>query len=226
MERFDLSEKQAQAILDMRMQRLTGLEREKIVEEYSGLVKDIEYFRSVLASEQMVLGIIKDEMLEIRRRYADERRTEITSAFDDIDFEDLIEVEDMAVTMTHFGYIKRTPAATYRSQRRGGRGIAGAAVRDEDFIEKLFVTTTHTRILFFTNRGRAFSLKCFQIPEAGRSAKGTAIVNLLQLLDGEKVTASFPIENNEQTRFLVLATRGGVIKRRLSRSLTASEKAA
>lgn len=212
-ERFTLSEKQAQAILDMRLQRLTGLERDKIVEEFNALRKDIEYYLAVLASEQMVLEIIKTEMLEIRRKYADPRRTEITSVFDDIDFEDLIEVEDMAVTMTHFGYIKRTPSATYRSQRRGGRGISGAAVRDEDFIEKLFVTTTHTRIMFFTNRGRAFAIKCYQIPESGRSAKGTAIVNLLQLLDGEKVTATFPVDDYESAKFLVLATRGGVIKK-------------
>lgn len=211
-ERFGLSEKQTQAILDMRLQRLTGLERDKIESEYKGVCADIERFRAILADKTLLMGIIKEEMLEIKRKFSDDRRTEIQPVFDDVDIEDMIEVEDMAITMTHFGYIKRTPSATYRTQKRGGLGIAGAAVRDEDFIERLFVTTTHTQIMFFTNRGRVFVIKCYQIPEAGRSAKGTAIVNLLQLLEGEKVTTCFPVEV-DQAKYLVLCTKNGIIKK-------------
>ncbi len=210
-ERFGLSEKQTQAILDMRLQRLTGLERDKIEAEYAELQKLIAELKAILADDAKVWQIIEDEMLEIKRKYADPRRTEITSTFDEIDFEDLIEEEDMAVTMTHFGYIKRTPAETYRSQRRGGKGIAGTAVREEDFVERLFVTSTHNPLYFFTNRGRVFTIKCFQIPEAGRTAKGTPIVNLLQLADGEKVTAAFP--GTSEGKYLVLCTRGGIIKK-------------
>lgn len=210
-ERFGLSEKQSQAILDMRLQRLTGLERDKIMEEHAELQKSIEYFRSVLASDELLRGIIIDEMSEIKRKFNDARRTEIVPAYDDIDIEDMIDEEDMAVTMTHFGYIKRTSSDTYRAQRRGGRGIAGAAVREEDFVEKLFVTSTHSQIMFFTNRGRAFSIKCYEIPESGRTAKGTPIVNLLQLGEAEKVTACFPIDDS--AKYLVLCTRRGVIKK-------------
>lgn len=213
-ERFGLSEKQGQAILDMRLQRLTGLERDKIEEEYQELLKAIEYYRTLLADKGMLIGVIKEEMLEIKRKYADGRRTEITATEEDIDFEDMIEVEDMAVTMTHFGYIKRTSSATYKAQRRGGRGVSGAAVREEDFVGHLFVTSTHTPIMFFTNRGRAFSIKCYMIPEASRNAKGTPIVNLLQLLEGEKVTACFPLDE-ENVKYLVLCTKHGVIKKTL-----------
>ena len=212
MERFSLSDKQATAILDMRLRRLTGLERDKLTDEYGEISKAMSYYRTLLADPQLLHGVIKTEMSEIRRKYADDRRTQITQTFNDIDIEDLIEVEDMAVTMTHFGYIKRTPSATYRAQRRGGRGISGTSVREEDFVEKLFVTSTHTRIMFFTNKGRAFSIKCYQIPEALRTAKGTPIVNLLQLQEAEKVTACFPVEEGTM-QYLVLCTRGGVIKK-------------
>ena len=210
-ERFGLSDKQTQAILDMRLQRLVGLERDRLEAEYAELQKTIEYLRSVLADEAKVWGIIKDELLEIKAKYGDERRTEITSTFDEIDFEDLIEEEDMAVPMTHFGYIKRTPADTYRMQHRGGKGVAAASIREEDFVEHLFVTSTHSSLLFFTNRGRVFTIKCYQIPEAGRMAKGTAIVNLLQLAHGEKVTNVFPA--TESGQYLVMCTKGGVIKK-------------
>ena len=210
-ERFGLSDKQTQAILDMRLQRLVGLERDRLEAEYAELQKTIEYLRALLADEAKIWAVIKDELLEIKAKYADPRRTEITSTFDEIDFEDLIEEEDMAVTMTHFGYIKRTPADTYRMQHRGGKGVAAAAVREEDFVEHLFVTSTHSSLLFFTNRGRVFTIKCYQIPEAGRTAKGTAIVNLLQLAHGEKVTNAFPA--TEEGKYLVLCTKGGVIKK-------------
>ena len=211
-ERFNLSEKQGQAILDMRMQRLTGLERDKIEQEFAQLQKDIEYYRAILNSNDMVLAIIRQEMIEIRDKFGDDRRTEIQANFDEIDIEDLIEEEEMVVTMTHFGYIKRVPSATYKAQKRGGRGVSGLTIREEDFVEKLFVTSTHTKLMFFTNKGRAFSLKCYQIPEAGRNAKGTPIVNVLQLQEGEKVTACFPWEDDAM-RYLVLSTKLGVIKK-------------
>ena len=209
-ERFGLSDKQTQAILDMRLQRLVGLERDRLQAEYDELSRLIAYYQKVLSDDSMVWGIVKDEITEIRRKYADARRTEISATFDEIDFEDLIEQEDMAVTLTHFGYVKRTSADTYRMQHRGGKGVAAAAVREEDFVEHLFVTDTHSEILFFTNRGRVFSTKCYRIPEAGRTAKGTAIVNLLQLQDGEKVTNAFPAQDG---KYLVMCSKGGIIKK-------------
>ena len=212
-ERFGLSDKQAQAILDMRLARLTGLEREKIEAEHKELTDLVAYYESILADHSKLLGIIKDEILEVRRKYADARRTEITQNTDDIDLEDIIQVEDMVVTLTHFGYIKRLSTDTYRAQHRGGRGVMGQATREEDFVEHLFACSTHDPIMFFTNKGRAFRMKCYLIPEGGRSAKGTAIVNLLQLQDGEKVTAMFPITAEDQGEYLVLATREGVIKK-------------
>ena len=205
--RFGLSDKQAQAILDMRLARLTGLEQEKIQAEHDELSKLVAYYESILADETKLLGIIKEEILEVRRKYADPRRTEITQVTEDIDLDDVIQEEDMVVTMTHFGYVKRLAADTYRAQNRGGRGVLGQATREEDFVEHLFAANTHDFIMFFTNRGRAFKVKCYTIPEAGRSAKGTAIVNLLQLQAGEKVTAQAHGE------YLVLATRQGVIKK-------------
>ncbi len=211
--RFGLSEKQCQAILDMRLARLTGLERDKIVEEMAELEKTIAYFESILADESKLLGILRDEILEIRRKYADPRRTEIAPASDDIDLDDIIQVEDMAVTMTHLGYIKRITPDTYRAQNRGGKGIMGQTTREEDFVERLFVTSTHNNIMFFTNTGRAFRMKCYSIPEAGRTAKGMAIVNLLQLEAGEKITAVFPVSAEEEGEYLVFATRMGVIKK-------------
>ena len=211
--RFGLSDKQAQAILDMRLARLTGLEQEKIQAEHDELSKLVAYYESILADESKLLGIIKEEILEVRRKYADPRRTEITQVTEDIDLDDVIQEEDMVVTMTHFGYVKRLAADTYRAQNRGGRGVLGQATREEDFVEHLFAANTHDFIMFFTNRGRAFKVKCYTIPEAGRSAKGTAIVNLLQLQAGEKVTAIFPVTAQAQGEYLVLATRQGVIKK-------------
>ena len=214
MERFGLSDRQAQAILDMRLQRLTGLERDKIEAEYAELQKLIAYYRAVLADEQLVLGIIRDEILEIRDKFADERRTEISALDGEIDMLDLIEEEDMVVTMTHYGYVKRLPKTTYRAQRRGGKGVIATTTREEDFVEQMYVTSTHDPILFFTNRGRVYQMNCYEIPEAGRTARGTAIVNLLQLSPGEKVTTMlpFPAEKSEGT-YLVMATRKGTIKR-------------
>ena len=212
-ERFGLSEKQAQAILDMRLSRLTGLERDKIMDEHGELVKIVAHYEAILADEGLLLGIIKEEILEVRRRYADPRRTEITLATDDIDLDDIIQEEEMAVTLTHLGYCKRIALDTYRAQNRGGKGIMGQTTREEDFVEHLFVTSTHSHIMFFTNTGRAFKLKCYNIPEAGRTAKGTAIVNLLQLQGGEKITAMFPVTKEAEGEYLVFATRGGVIKK-------------
>ena len=211
--RFQLSEKQAQAILDMRLQRLTGLERDRILEEDAQLRERAAYLQGVLDDEGKLLGIIKEEALAIRARYSDPRRTEITQMIDDIDLDDVIQEEDMAVTMTHFGYIKRLSPDTYRAQRRGGRGVIGQATREEDFVESLFVTSTHAPILFFTNLGRVLKIKCYAIPEAGRGAKGLPIVNLLQLQGGEKVTATIPLPRDPAGGYLVMATRRGVIKK-------------
>ena len=213
MERFGLSDKQAQAILDMRLARLTGLERERLQEEYAELEKTIAYLRAVLADEKMVLGIIKDEILEIKQKYADERRTEITAMDGEIDPEDLIQEDSVVVTLTHFGYVKRIPRTTYRSQNRGGKGVMGMTTREEDYAEKLLVTSTHAEIMFFTNKGRVYSLKGYEIPEAGRTARGTAIVNLLQLDGGEKVTAMIPLPREREEGYLVMATRNGLIKK-------------
>ncbi len=212
-QRFNLSERQAQAILDMRLQRLTGLEREKLMNEHKDLCALVEYLEGVLADESKLLGIIRDEVTEIRNKFADPRRTEITELLDDIDLDDIIQEEEMVVTLTHLGYIKRIASDTYRSQRRGGRGIAGQATREEDFVERIFVTSTHSNIMFFTNKGRAFRMKCYGIPEASRTAKGTAIVNLLQLQGGEKVTAVFPVTPEVEGEYLTMATRNGVIKK-------------
>ncbi len=213
MARFDFSEKQAQAILDMRLQRLTGLEREKIEAEFAELTKTVAYLRSILADEKLLLDIIKTEALEVKRKYGDERRTSITDIIEDIDMDDIIQEEEMCVTLTHFGYIKRLASDTYRAQNRGGKGVMGQGTRDEDVVENLFVASTHAHILFFTNTGRAFRIKCYVIPEAGRAAKGTAIVNLLQLQSGERITAAFPVTKEEEGRYLVMATRKGVIKK-------------
>ncbi|MBQ3305779.1 MAG: DNA gyrase subunit A [Clostridia bacterium] len=214
MSRFGLSERQAQAILDMRLQRLTGLERDKIEAEYAELQKLIAYYKEVLANESMVLGIIKDEITEIKRKYADERRTEISALEGEIDMLDLIAEEDMVVTLTHYGYVKRLPKATYRAQKRGGKGIVGTTTREEDFVEQMYVVNTHDTLMFFTNRGRVYQLNCYQIPEAGRTARGTAIVNLLQLDAGEKVKALLPVPAEKVAgHYLIMATRNGVIKR-------------
>jgi len=215
MKRFGLTEIQAQAILDMRLQRLTGLERDKIEKEYEELIQDIERFRSILASRVMQLAIIRDELLEIREKYADERRTEILDdEASDIDFEDLIAEEDMVVSMSHEQYVKRLPVSSYRQQGRGGRGIAGAKVKDEDWIEQLFVASTHDNVLFFTNTGRVFWKMVYQIPEAGRTARGKAIVNVLPMAPSETITAFVRIEGVfDASRQLMFATRKGTVKR-------------
>ena len=213
MERFALTDKQAQAILDMRLARLTGLERERLQEEYAELEKTIAYLRAVLADEKMVLGIIREEILAIKAKYADERRTQISLMDGEIDPEDLIQEDSVVVTLTHFGYVKRIPRATYRSQNRGGKGIMGMTTREEDYAEQMLVTSTHDEIMFFTNRGRVYSLKGYEIPEAGRAARGTAIVNLLQLTGGEKVTAMIPLPRESEGKYLTMATRFGLIKK-------------
>ena len=213
MSRFDFSEKQAQAILDMRLARLTGLERERLQEEYAELEKTIAGLRAILADEQLLLSVVRGELLEVRRKYADERRTEIASVAEEIDPEDLIQEEDMVVTLTHFGYVKRLPTSTYRSQNRGGKGVSGMSTREEDYAEQLLVMSTHEDLMFFTNRGRVYQIRCYEIPEAGRTARGTAIVNLLQLEGGEKVTAMIRIPAGAQESYLIMATRLGLIKK-------------
>ena len=215
MSQFGLSERQAQAILDMRFQRLTGMERDKLQAEYDELNRQIAYLNTVLSDEGILIGIIKSEMQEIRTKYADERRTEITSLPDEIDMLDVIQEENTVVTLTHFGYLKRTAVSSYHAQKRGGKGIMGAGTRDDDFMTGMYVTTTHDTLMFFTNRGRVYQLKCYEIPEAGRQARGTAVVNLLQLEGGEKVTAMLPLPKDAdlEGKFLIMATRRGVIKR-------------
>jgi DNA gyrase subunit A len=212
-ERFGLSDKQSQAILDMRMQRLTGLERDKIIEEYNELLKTVAYYESILADEKLLFGILREEVLEVRRKFADGRRTGIEPASDDIDLDDIIQPEDMVVTLTQFGYIKRMAMDTYRAQRRGGRGIMAQTTREEDFVKDIFVANTHDQIMFFTNKGRAFRVKCYTIPEASRTAKGTPIVNVLQLQEGEKVTTVLRVTKEAEAEYLVLATRDGLIKK-------------
>ena len=212
-ERFGFSDKQAQAIVDMRLGRLTGLEREKLENEYNELLEKIKYYKDVLANEILVHKIIKDELSVIRNKYADERRTKLEIDEDEIDIEDLIQEQESVITMTHFGYIKRLPADTYKSQRRGGKGIIGLSTREEDFVKNLFVTSTHHFIMFFTNKGRVYRLKAYEIPESGRQAKGTAIVNLLQLNGDEKVTTVIPIQEYKEGLYLVMATKNGLVKK-------------
>ncbi len=213
MGRFSFSDVQAQAILDMRLARLQGLEREKIDNEYAELMKQIEYLNQVLSDEHMVLDIVKNELIAIRDKYGDERRSEITAYADEINIEDLIDEEEVVITLTHFGYVKRLPVDTYKSQRRGGRGVTGITTREEDFVEKLFVTSTHNHILFFSSKGKMYRLKAYEIPEAGRQAKGTAIVNLLQLDSDEKITAAITLREFEEGKYLFFGTKHGVVKK-------------
>lgn len=213
MAQFNLTDKQAQAILDMRLQRLTGLEREKIEEEYAQLMQTIDYLRRVLADEDMVYKIIKDELSVIRDKYGDDRLTQISNKTDEVDVEDLIQEEDVAITITHFGYIKRLPSETYRAQHRGGKGITGMQTRDEDFVEHIFVTSTHSYLLFFTDKGKVYMMKAYDIPEASRQARGTAIINLLNLSGGEKISAVIPVRDIDDGKYLVMATRQGYIKK-------------
>ncbi|HLS52799.1 MAG TPA: DNA gyrase subunit A [Tissierellaceae bacterium] len=213
MGKFGLTDIQAQAILDMRLRRLTGLERDKLDEEYKNLIIEINRLKDIIANERLLFNIIKEEILEIKEKYGDRRRTRIVPASGEIDIEDMIAEEDIVITLTHYGYIKRMPQSTYRTQRRGGRGIMGLTTRDEDFVEDLFITSTHDTILFFTNKGKVFSLKGYEIPEAGRQARGTAIINILNLTGDERVSAIIPISSYEPGNNLVLATKEGIIKK-------------
>lgn len=213
MARFGFTDIQAQAILDMRLKTLSGLQREKIEEEYEELMKLIEHLKEILASEKLVFDIIKEELIEVRDKFGDERKTKIVAAADDIEMEDLIKEEQTVIALTHFGYIKRMPIDTYKSQRRGGKGITGMATREEDFVKQIFTASTHDMILFFSNKGKVYKLKGYEIPEAGRTAKGTAIVNLLSLDNGEKVSAVIPIQNFAEGKYLLMATKNGMIKK-------------
>ncbi len=214
MEGFGLSDPQAQAIVDMRLARLTGLAREEIENEYAELQEKIAYYNRVLADENMVKDIVKEELTEISEKYGDDRRTAIEPSEQDIDIEDLIPLEENIITLTHFGYVKRISVDTYKAQKRGGRGISGMSTREEDFAEDLITASSHDNLLFFTNKARVHRIKAYEIPEAGRTAKGMAIVNLLQLEDGEKVSAVIPIKDMaDEDKFLVMVTRQGIIKR-------------
>ena len=212
-ERFKLSDVQAQAILDMRLKTLSGLQREKIDEEYKQLMELIAHLREVLSSERLVCEIIKEELLEVKTKYNDERKTKIVAAEGDFEEEDLIKEEQCAITLSHYGYIKRMPVDTYKSQRRGGKGITGATTKEDDFIKQIFIASTHDTILFFSNKGKLYRLKGYQIPEAGRTAKGTAIVNLLKLDAGEKISAVIPIQNFAEGKYLLMGTKSGLIKK-------------
>ena len=213
MERFGLSDIQALAILDMRLKTLSGLQREKIEDEYNELMKLIAHLRDILSSETLVYDIIKEELLEIKDKYGDDRLTKIVAAEGEFVAEDLIKEEQTVVALTHFGYIKRMPIDTYRSQRRGGKGITGIATREEDFVKQIFTASTHDTILFFSNKGKLYKLKGYEVPEAGRTAKGTAIVNLLSLDPGEKISAVIPIQNFAEGKYLLMATKNGLIKK-------------
>ena len=212
-EAFSLSEIQSTAIVQMQLGRLSGMERDKIETEYEQVTEKIAELRDILAHEEKILGIIKEDLLKLRAKYGDERRTEISAGSIDLEDEDLIEEEEVVITLTHTGYTKRVPVDTYKSQHRGGRGIAGMATREEDFVEHLFTTSTHNFILFFTNRGVVYQLKGYQIPEAGRQAKGTAIVNLLPLEQGEKITAMIPVSSFEEGHYLTFVTKDGTVKK-------------
>ena len=224
MERFSLSEIQAQVVLDMQLKRLQGLEREKLEEEYEELEKRIEYYRELLANEEMLKGVLKDELVAIRDKYGDDRLTEIQDVEDEIDIEDLIEEEQCVFTLSHAGYCKRVPASTYRSQKRGGRGVTGMTTKEEDFVEGVFTASTHDYILFFTNLGKVHRRKGYQIPEAGRTAKGTNLVNILPFEPGEKVTAGITVHEFDED-YLVFVTKNGTVKRLELASLNTARKA-
>ncbi|MCX7951235.1 MAG: DNA gyrase subunit A [Clostridiales bacterium] len=213
MARFGLSEKQAQAILDMRLQRLTGLERDKIEQEYAELIKTINRLKEILANERLILDVIKNELLEIKEKYSDERRTKIVNSTEEIDIEDLIQEEEVVITITHAGYVKRIPIDNYKSQKRGGKGIQGLTTREDDFVENIFITSTHNNLLFFTNLGRAYKLKAYEIPEAGRTARGTNIVNILPFSPRERIQAVIAIKEFDDDKYIFFATRDGVVKK-------------
>lgn len=213
MDRFGLSELQAQAILDMRLARLQGLEREKIENEYAELMKKIAYYKSLLADETLLMGVIKDELLEIKNKYGDKRRTKIVKDEGEFDEEDLVEEESVAITLTHLGYIKRVPADTYKAQRRGGKGITGITTRDNDFVKDLVMTSTHDYLMFFTNTGKAHKIKAYEVPEAARQAKGTPAINFLNLMQRERITAVIPVRKFDEDKYLIAITKRGLIKK-------------
>ncbi|MCB6476495.1 DNA gyrase subunit A [Emergencia timonensis] len=213
MESFGLSDIQAQAILDMRLARLQGLEREKIDKEYAELMEKIAYYNSLLADEKLLMGVIKDELLEVREKYADSRRTKLVADVDEFDDEDLVEEEKVAITLTHLGYIKRVPSDTYKAQKRGGKGITGITTRENDFVKDLIMTSTHDHLMFFTNTGKAHKIKAFEVPEATRTAKGTPAVNFLNLMQRERITAIIPVQEFSDDRYLIAVTKDGIIKK-------------
>ncbi len=224
MARFGLTDIQAQAILDMRLRALSGLQREKIEEEYEALMKLIEHLREILSSETLVFQEIKNELIKIRDKYGDERKTKIVPAEGEIDIEDLIKEEECVITLTHFGYIKRLPIDTYKSQKRGGKGITGLATKAEDFVKNIFTASTHDIVLFFSNKGKVYKLKGYEVPEASRTAKGTAIVNLLSLDQGEKISAVIPIQNFAEGKYLLMATKNGLIKKTALKEYDSNKK--
>ena len=213
MDTFGLSEIQAQSILDMQLRRLQGLEREKIEAEYQELLKKIAYYKQLLSDEKMLMGVIKDELLEIKKKYNDKRRTKIVADAEEIDEEDLIAEEKVAITLTHLGYLKRVPADTYKAQKRGGKGVTGLTTRENDFVKNLIITSTHDYLMFFTNMGKAYRIKAYEIPEAHRTAKGTPAVNFLNLMQRERITAVMPVQDFTSEKFLIAVTKQGVIKK-------------
>ena len=225
MQIFGLSEIQAQAILEMQLRRLQGLERKKIEDEYAELMQRIAYYKELLADEKMLMNVIRDELLEIRNKYADPRRTKIVASTEELDEEDLIAEENVVITLTHLGYIKRISADTYRTQRRGGRGVTGLATRENDFVKNLISTSTHDYLMFFTNTGKAYRTKAYEIPEAQRTAKGTPAVNFLNLMQRERITAVIPIKDFEQEKFLIAVTKNGTIKKMNIADFDTSRKA-
>jgi len=212
-EGFSLSEEQAQAILEMRLQRLTGLERDKIEAEYQELIQEIARLQAILNDPQKVLNVIREEIVEVRAKYGDERRTRIVAAEGEIDLADLIPVQEVVITITHDGYVKRLPVVTYRSQKRGGRGVTAMGTKDEDFVEHLFITSSHNTLLFFSNRGKVYQIKAYEIPEFGRAARGVPIINLLNIEQGEQISAVIPIKEFTPGSYLFMATRNGVVKK-------------
>ncbi len=224
-EAFGLSEIQAQAILDMTLRRLQGLEREKIENEYAQLLERIAYYKGILADENLLMGVIKDELTEIRTKYADKRRTKIVSDDSEIDEEDLIDEQKVCVTLTHMGYIKRVSADTYKTQRRGGRGITGLTTRENDFVKDLIMTSTHDYLMFFTNTGKAYKIKAYEIPEATRTARGTPLINFLSLSQRERITAVIPVDKFEEDKYLIAVTKNGTIKKTPLSQLDTNRKA-
>lgn len=212
-ERFDLSEKQCQAILEMRLRRLTGLERDKIEDEYNELMKQVEYLKSILASEEKLLGVIKEELIEIKTKYSDERRSKIEKIVNEIDIEDLIQEEDVVITLTNSGYIKRISADTYSAQRRGGKGIQAMTTKEDDFVDHLIITSTHSDVLFFTNKGRVYKLRAYEIPDAGRQAKGTNLINLISIEPDEKIQTVLTVTDEKREGFLFMGTKNGIVKK-------------